>query len=130
MQKTTSTVIFTSILFIIGMQISPLSVASAISDFEDSDDKQPNMLPKTHHDKSLNDDPFAKLLQKSIKSDKSNDIFIETDPVRSANEPSIAAHPYDPNIVLAFEGKEVPVRIGKIKKANLVWSEKNGIGTR
>ena len=85
------------------MQISPLSVASAISDFEDSDDKQPNMLPKAHRDKSLNDNPFAKLLQKSIKSEKSNDLFIETDPVRSANEPSIAAHPYDPNIILAFD---------------------------
>jgi len=78
------------------IQISPLSVASAISDLDKTDEK-PKSLGK-----SFGKDPFSILTKKTIKSQSSNDIFIETDPVRSANEPSITAHPYDPNIVLAF----------------------------
>lgn len=76
------------------MQVSPLSVASAISDFENIDSKL---------NKSSSNDPFSALDKKIAKLEKPNDIFVETDPERSGNEPSIAAHPYDPKIVLAFD---------------------------
>jgi len=31
-----------------------------------------------------------------------DDGFVDTDPIRSGNEPGIAAHPYDPTLLLAF----------------------------
>ena len=67
MKKTTSRLIFISILFALGIQLSPSSFAGA------------------------------------IPTEKPNDVFIETNPERSAGEPSIAAHPYNPNLVLGFE---------------------------
>ena len=55
-------------------------------------------------DESADTNPFTtrnqKLPKLSPKTD--TDTFVDTDPVRSGNEPSIAAHPYKKNIVLAF----------------------------
>jgi hypothetical protein len=60
------------------------------------------MLSKNRN-KSFASDPFTTFDKKITKFEKPNDVFIETDPERSAGEPSISAHPSDPNMVLAFE---------------------------
>lgn len=92
MKKNPTGLILALLTLITGLQASPLSIANAIPDLENK-----YLKPKI-----FGDDPFAKSDPKTAEIEKINDVFVDTDPVRSGNEPSIAAHPYNPNIVLAF----------------------------
>ena len=59
-------------------------------------------LPKTKTSIFTGQDPFVSGVEKIKALDAASDSFVDTDPEKSGNEPSIAAHPTNPNIVLAF----------------------------
>lgn len=113
---TTTRLILASFILVLGFQIYPLSIAGAIPDIEEKGTKS----------KSFSNDPFTKLEKKAAKILKINDVFVETDPERSGNEPSIAAHPYNPHIVLAFDRGRIELEEGALDRTCDLYRSDDG----
>ena len=102
--------IFVTIVIFMVIPVSHVSIANAISSIPSGIGANNNFrrsdissdVPTTMTSTYNQGDPFATQSQNLGELGTSTNRIVYTDPVKSGNEPSIAAHPTNPKIVLAF----------------------------